>query len=549
MKYMAIVECVSSGILYIDEIISHEYKPLVINTNVSTPDLDNYRTMLRGSLGDKAEFIDEGNDFDTLVNKLRGYEIVAVFPGSEHGVRLADRLVKALDLRGNDESTTYLRCTKAGMYEALGKAGLRRIETAEVKNEEDIREFWKKYDLDKCVLKYSESAATIGLKICSTIDEALDHFELMKRSMDYKGEIGSTVLIQEYISGTEYIVDTLSCNGEHMLTDIWSYTKIRGDDGTLAYDYVKLIKDLEPGHIDMVRYAYRVLDAVEMKWGLCHIEIKIDNKGPVLIETNARPIGLAMTPSYLDEILGYHLTDLAIETYLQPSRFKRYMHRIYNPPKYALMKLMIVPEEIKGSFEPTFIFSNLIHSTREILFFGKDKVATYPRTIDLETSPLAIKMANTDYGELMKDYEMLRLIESNYFHLLYSKNNGIPAVKPYTDLEAIVKSLDPRWKFSVVTDEGMFIGQYGKISESGGWSMFDGAIYAKCGESTTMERYISIYRTIQSIRSGGVFIIVPESFSSIEDGSIIMEFLMNIAGVHVVAPSYDSNGAIYGLKK
>ena len=32
-----------------------------------------------------------------------------------------------------------------------------------------------------------------------------------------------------------------------------------------------------------------------MRWGLCHKEIKIDKKGPVLIEVNARPIGLAMS--------------------------------------------------------------------------------------------------------------------------------------------------------------------------------------------------------------------------------------------------------------
>ncbi len=546
---MAVVECVSSGTLYIDEIIAHGYKPLVINTNIKTHDLDNYRAILRESFKDKVDFIDEDEDFDAFVEKLRGYEIKAVFPGSEYGVRLADRLITALGLRGNDEKTTYLRCTKAGMYEALGKAGIRRIETEKVEKESDIEEFWKKNNLVKCVLKYSESAGTVGLKICPSIDVAVAHYNMMKNTPDFLGNIGSDILIQEYIGGTEYIVDTLSCDGKHMLTDVWSYAKVQSSDGTLAYDYAKLIKDLEPGHVDMIRYAYKVLDAVDMKWGLCHIEIKIDHKGPVLIETNARPVGLAMTTSYLDETLGYHLTDLAIETYLRPSAFKKYLHKIYNPPKYALMKMMIVPERIKGSFGPTFIFSNLIHSTREILFFGKEEVATYPRTIDLETSPLVVKMVNQDYGALMKDYEMLRLIESNYFHLLYSRENEIAAVEPTTDLEAVVKTLNPRWRFSVATNDGVWVAQYGRMEKSDGWSIFDGAIYAKCGKSTAEERYRSIYRTIQSVRSGGVFMIVPESFSSIKDGSVIIEFLMNIAGVHVVAPSYDSIGIIYGLKK
>ncbi len=35
------------------------------------------------------------------------------------------------------------------------------------------------------------------------------------------------VLIQEYIDGTEYVVNTVSCNGKHMVTDIWVYSKVR----------------------------------------------------------------------------------------------------------------------------------------------------------------------------------------------------------------------------------------------------------------------------------------------------------------------------------
>ncbi|MBP5395059.1 MAG: hypothetical protein J6Y18_04040, partial [Candidatus Methanomethylophilaceae archaeon] len=78
------------------------------------------------------------------------------------------------------------------------------------------------------------------------------------------------------------------------------------------------MKDLEPGHTQMVQYMYSVLNAVGMKWGLCHSEVKIDKKGPVLIEVNARPVGLAMTAAYLDECLGYHLTDMAVDVYLDP---------------------------------------------------------------------------------------------------------------------------------------------------------------------------------------------------------------------------------------
>ena len=549
MQYMVIVECVSSGILYVDEIISRGYKPLVVNTNTDTKELRNYRDLVAKRYADRVEYIDEGDDFDDFISRLKKYDIVAAFPGSEIGVRLADRIVKALGLRGNDEATTYLRCNKAGMYEALGRAGIRRIESGFVESEDDIRDFWKKYELDTCVLKFAESAATVGLKICSSLEDALEHYRYMKNIPTDFGEKDAAVLIQEYIGGTEYIVDTLSCDGKHMLTDVWVYAKIRADDGTIAYDYAKLIKNLEPGHSDMIRYVYKVLDAVEMKWGLCHVEVKVDKKGPVLIETNARPIGLAMTQAYLDEALGYHLTDLALDVYLNPQNFDRMVHRPYNPLKYAMMKLMIVPEDFKGNFAPTFVFSNMIRSTREVLFFGHEGVSKYRRTVDLETSPLTIKMINSDYGELMRDYEMLHKIESNYFQLFYTLEGSVEGCKLETDINALVRLLDPARRFLILKDEGRFVAQYGKIEKDNGWQIYDGSIFAECGKTTSEERYRSMFKAMHDVRDGGFCVIVPEAYRNLKSGSVVAEFIMNIAGVQIIAPTFDSVGIIVGVKK
>ena len=549
MKYICVVECISTGRAYINDIIAKGYKPLIVNTQGATEHMILYRETLAKELEGKAEFIEEDPDFDAFIQKLKAYDIEFVFPGSEYGVRLADRIISALGLRGNDASTTYLRCTKAGMDEALKRAGIRRIMTTRVTCENDIIKFWDENDLDKIVLKYSEAAGTFGLKICDSKEDAIEHYKLMIENLSGKNNDNSDILAQEFIGGTEYIVDTLSCDGKHMLTDIWVYNKVRADDGTLAYDSVKLVKDLEPGHTRMIQYTYKVLDAVEMKWGLCHTEIKIDSKGPVLIETNARPIGLAMTPAYLDEALGYHLTEMAIDVFEHPEHFDELSRKRYSPPKYALMKIMIVPENIRGSFAPTFVFSNMIRSTREILFFGNEGIGEYHRTIDLDTSPLAIKMINKDYGDLIRDYELLRLIESNYFHLFYTINDRLEGSVLKTNLDEIISKVDPAKKLLLVTDEGNYVVQYGKKSELKEWQIFDGAIYAECESCRMGDRYKSIFRAMHDIRSGGVFIAVPESYEKMRDGSIVMDFLMNIAGVQIMAPSYRASDIVYGVKK
>jgi hypothetical protein len=49
-----------------------------------------------------------------------------------------------------------------------------------------------------------------------------------------------------------------------------------------------------------------------------HNEIKLDKKGPVLIEANCRVGGGSMPAKYLDKILGHHETDIVVKSYLNP---------------------------------------------------------------------------------------------------------------------------------------------------------------------------------------------------------------------------------------
>ena len=71
MKYMAVVECISSGRLYINDIISHGYRPLVINSKGADDYRKHYREMIMKGIGDRADYIDEDDDFDTFIEKLK----------------------------------------------------------------------------------------------------------------------------------------------------------------------------------------------------------------------------------------------------------------------------------------------------------------------------------------------------------------------------------------------------------------------------------------------------------------------------------------------
>ncbi len=553
MKHIAVVDCASSGQMYIDDIITMGYRPLVINTYLDEVDAEEwapYFNLVRKGIGDKADYFQLPKDYkiEEIVEQLKEYEIACVVPGSEIGVRFADILNKALGLRGNDPETTYLRCTKEGMYEALGKAGLRRIESAVVTSDEQIRKFWNDNKLTKAVLKFSENSGTFGLKICDSVEDSIEHYHHMREMFAGTDAADSIIMIQEYIGGTEYIVNCLSIDGKHKITDVWRYEKIVQPDGVLVYDTMILVERLVPGMQEILQYIYKVLDAVDMKNGFSHNEIKVDEKGPILIEVNARVMGGTITAEYFDELFGSHMTDITLNALLEPAFFDHFLLTHYLPRKYAMFKWPIVPHKVKADLGPFFELARHLDSYREIVYFGKEGVQTYPRTIDIDTAPFLLRMINEDYGKLKKDYELIRLLEERYFGMLFAVNDKVEGVPLKTDLEQVIEHIPLLRRFALIEDDKITVLQYGKRTVTNDWEVYDGAIFAVCGTSTLTQRFRQMTRCMTHIRRGGPVIILPEAYQNLPYGAAGAEVMMNAMGFNEEIPPSVSDGIIYGIK-
>ena len=135
---------------------------------------------------------------------------------------------------------------------------------------------------------------------------------------DFFGKTQEEVLVQERIYGTEYIVNTLTSNGKHRLNTVLRYRKEKTEEGGYIYDYCEYITKLEAGHAEMVDYAFKVADAIHYQNGMIHGEYMIDDKGPVLIEVNCRPMGATQPAEFMDLITGQHETDSLLDTLLHP---------------------------------------------------------------------------------------------------------------------------------------------------------------------------------------------------------------------------------------
>lgn len=97
MRSVAIVEAVSSGQMYIHDIIARGYHPIYVisRSTARNEHVIECRKMCSRNFGHKAEFLTETEDFDALISQLKERNTVICLPGSEASVKLAEKIATA----------------------------------------------------------------------------------------------------------------------------------------------------------------------------------------------------------------------------------------------------------------------------------------------------------------------------------------------------------------------------------------------------------------------------------------------------------------------
>ena len=273
---------------------------------------------------------------------LRSYGFEAVIPGTESGVWAAEAISRELGLPGNNPDTFCKRRDKYHMQKALKDSGIRSIDMIRTSSVDEALEFYRKQQNAKVVIKPCSSAGSEGVVLCKSEQEVRRCFSESLNKKDFYGNANEQLLLQEYITGTEYIADSVSLNGKHLLTDAHMYKKINtgGDCGAFVYDRTTLVNDVADFNID---YINKALDAVGIENGLSHMEFKVDAHGPVMIEVGARIIGLSCL-TYLIEALGYDMAELILAAYSGDKDFNKWYNRLscnYKPVKHMTIKSLI----------------------------------------------------------------------------------------------------------------------------------------------------------------------------------------------------------------
>lgn len=342
-----------------------------------------------------------------------GMPIVACIVGGESGVTLADKLSCELNVVSNGIFSGGDRRNKSVQQKAIKAAGLRAVREACGKAYSEVERFVQNESFP-IVVKPVESCGSDGVKICRTETEVKEHFNVLMEGQRKVGAQGAAVLCQEFLKGTEYVVDHVSRDGIHKTMMVWVYDKRPTNGGDFVY-YGMVPVDSQSAEAQiLIKYTRDVLDALKLHNGPSHGEVMMgpDNV-PCLVEMNCRSHGWdgAWVPLAKQLTGGYSQPDVALDSHLDPIAFDQIPDITPSPFEASGQAVMLVSFH-SGTIKAMPGYEKIKKMSSFVaLQTGYTSGSTVELTVDLFTAVGVVMLANAAPAQLASDLESIRSME------------------------------------------------------------------------------------------------------------------------------------------
>ena len=164
---------------------------------------------------------------------------------------------------------------------------------------------------------FNRGVASDGVYLCCTLEEVSRALSALLGKPKYGGGVNEAVLVQEFADGEEYAVDTVARDGDIKVVALWRYHKLPANGAPFVYQCSELISVAGEEERAVCDYCLSVLQAQGLRWGPTHTEIKHSNRGPLLIEINARWHAQDF-PALVRACIGYDAVSSTLDTVFHP---------------------------------------------------------------------------------------------------------------------------------------------------------------------------------------------------------------------------------------
>lgn len=239
---------------------------------------------------DLIRFVD-ANEFDHIV------------AGSESAVSAAEWLAARRGLKSSNPDYIYHRRDKNAMIGRVGAAGIPTASSHLVTNVDQVASLRSVMTLP-VMIKPSSSAGSDLCRAVNTWADAASFTEEVLASRSTMGNKNAGAVIQEFIVGPQFHVNTVVVDGRHHVTEVYS-NHFRDVDGSPQLYAGRTYTPDEPGIEAVTKYAIACAEALGASTGATHIEVRLTSGGPRLIEFNGRLMGPTQPFDYFSDAQGF----------------------------------------------------------------------------------------------------------------------------------------------------------------------------------------------------------------------------------------------------
>ncbi|MFZ3560662.1 ATP-grasp domain-containing protein [Streptomyces sp. BH055] len=364
------------------------------------------------------DFIDDivhDGDLDATLEALVAHAPTAVVAGGEVGVEFADLLAERLGLPGNGTALSAARRDKHTMIETVRAAGLHAARQLRVSDAAELAD-WHRGIGGRVVVKPPRSSGGQGVHFCDTPEQSAAAYRALNRAADVFSQTNQGAVAQEYLPGTEYMVNTVSRDGRHHLCDIWRTARISANGIVDLCDALTLIDSASREADPLREYAFSVLDALGIRHGPAHVEIRLTPEGPSLVEVGARIAGGGI-PAAAALGAGEAQLEWTVDAYLDPERFHERAGTPYEVRRYCAIVGMISPVRgVLGGYRGIEEIERLesFHALATLVAPGQVIVPT----VDDLTYPVLVTLVHELEEVVHRDLNTIRHLDGAAFYAL-----------------------------------------------------------------------------------------------------------------------------------
>jgi len=232
------------------------------------------------------------------------------------------------------------------------------------------------------------------------------------------GKKNPEVVLQQFLEGKEYVVDTVSLNGVHKCVAVWEYDKRVCNGHDFVYFGARLRSGDGKIEQELITYQKKVLDALGILHGAGHGEVMYTPEGPRLVEVGARCHGAEGNwVPLVNKCYGTSQVKVLVDTYLDPESWE-------GTPDYPVLSDWFATKvDLVSRVDGILRDLPKIKDVRALPSFVKIdlmvKIGERMRpTIDCITTPGSVLLCNQDKIKLEEDFLRCRDMELEGFFVV-----------------------------------------------------------------------------------------------------------------------------------